>query len=167
MKVRRLSLIVVLVVLSAILLAAPVQAGRAVTEFVAWNTSIAFEWSTRTTGGVVHGSNSFVEGITSSDPKFQGTLTSHYECIGSEGHPQSTADYPWGPCNGVWRLEVPGSGGWWEGNAKGMPQSDFRVYCARATGKGYGAFAGMKVEWIQADLSEWGVQRVVRITGSE
>ena len=166
MKTRRLFLCIGLVLLATLFVVLPAQAEKPkVTEFVAYNTSVAFEWTVRSTGGADHGSNSFVEGIDSIDPRFRGTLTSHYECIGLVGHPQSTSDYPWGPCNGAWRLGVPGSGGWWEGNGKGMPQADFRVHCIRATGRGYGRFAGMKVEWIIADLSDWGVRRTVRITG--
>ena len=166
MKTRRLFLCIGLVLLATLFVVLPAQAGRPqVAEFVAWNTSYTWESIPRFTGGAVHYSNSFVEGITSSDPRFQGTMTSHYECAGPLNNPQATPDYGWGPCMGAWRLDVPGSGGWWEGNASGMPQSDFRIHCVRATGRGYGRFAGMKVEWIIADLSDWAVHRTVRITG--
>jgi hypothetical protein len=165
MKTRRFPLCLALLLLAALCIAFPAQAGRTASGFVATNTSYWDNFVWHTAGNSIHRTNTFVEGITSPDARFRGTLNSQYECGGTIVHPNDPG-IGWGPCNGNWRLDVPGTGGWWEGHANGLPQADYRVGVVKATGKGYGAFAGMKVQWDITYLWEWGVQRTVRITAA-
>jgi hypothetical protein len=169
MKTRRTFVLLALVLLAALLLAAPVQAGRKVTEFLAasvsWDYTLIGE---STTGGVLHQQIRGVETMRATDPRFEGTLTTDFVCIGLPGHPQSDpTGASWGTCNYTWRLEATGSSGW-QGVAHGYPQTDFRVLMMKATGQGYGEFSGMKIEWtISADFYQDPYYIRGSITGSE
>ena len=146
MRTRRLSLVFALMFLAALLVVAPVQAGRTVAEFMAYTDFISDSPSERTTGIVGHSHNSVVERTHATDPRFEGLLTTDWECIALYDHPGIVEGNPWGPCKINWQVEVTDSDGW-EGVGHLYPQSDFRVRVLKCAGQGYGQFTGMRVEW--------------------
>jgi hypothetical protein len=167
MQTRRLGMCIALVVLVALFVALPAQAGKpVVTEFQAYSTSFDYieplVWYT--TGAVWHGGSVTIENIESGDARFRGAMTTSWYNIYMPDHAHRPSQIGWGPCTTDWRLDVPDLGGWWEGAGKVYPQTDSRVLTMRATARGYGSFTGMKVEYTLAGGSGWPLYRTVRIT---
>lgn len=152
MKVRRMSLVVVLVLLSAILLAVPVQAGRNMSQFTFHLTRIDVDYfiPRENTGAVflfAWGIAGPVEG--SGDNRVNGTFTwdvksttilpnSHYDA----------ANYGWGPGTGTWRIASEDGFSGWEGNSIAFALGDLKPSNPfRARGVGFGKYKNMQIEW--------------------
>ncbi len=170
MKLRKLVSMCALALLVVAVLAVPAQAAPPQTEeFIAVDTDFVWIDSVeRLTGNASHYINTWYEVVDSPDPRFRGTLSSEYVCNGTQlNHPNPT-EWPgwglvgWGPCRGVWKLEVTADSGW-VGQGAGLPQSDYRQGMGTSTGVGYGTLKGMTVKWYQVNLTEWGVLRHVTI----
>ena len=146
MRTRRLSLVLALAFLAALLVVVPVQAGRKVTEFLAYTNSWQEDPIERPTGAALHYYNHTSEIIHATDLRIEGTLTTQWKCSALWEHKLSVpGEVYWGQCNTTWRVEVTDSDGW-EGVGHWYPQADFRVLMMKYTGTGYGQFKGMKVE---------------------
>jgi hypothetical protein len=156
MKLRRLSLVVVLVALSAILLAAPVQAGRSVTPFrfgfQECNVPVdpGYSFTERNSGPVVHLTFDMWGTVTGSDPRVTGYFT--LESIGPivVPNPHNTDVAFWGPGDGTWCLAGPNGSGW-KGSSHVHAQNDMAKwpdsFLVRAKGVGYGDYEGLRIEF--------------------
>ena len=152
MKTRRLSLVLMLVLLTALLVVVPVQAGRTVTQVQFWpvdDPSWTGELPYRETGAVGHYVWSLEGPVEGSDPRVEGNLswTMQGPTVWPNPHPCAPDAY-WGPLDGTWRLVTPEGG--WEGTCR-VP-----VWCdpvkwpdspMTARGNGFGAYKNMHIEW--------------------
>ncbi len=152
MKAHKLSLILALVVLSVMLLAAPVQAGRTVTTFVDvpvrfTNSEVVnYRWS----GTVSHADYITWLTVESDDPRLAGELTWVCHEITVTQNPQY-ALWDWGNAPGTWRLVTSTEGGvssGWEGTVSHPPNKEGpegeNLY---ARGNGFGMYKNMHIEW--------------------
>ncbi|MBN1402549.1 MAG: hypothetical protein JXA74_17040 [Anaerolineae bacterium] len=156
MGTRRLWLTVVLALLSAVLLAAPVQAGRTATPFVFqmvgcesgqvgldcgyYETGAAQHWDCLLTGPVAGGP----EAVT-------GYLTWRQTGPCIVDHPYSAGDGAWwGPAKAEWKLAVSDGSGWM-GHGHTDPWTDPDKWpnsgMEHAKGVGYGDYGGMYIEF--------------------
>jgi hypothetical protein len=157
MKVRKLSLIVALVVLGAILLAAPVQAERTVVPYTCEYEEILEEsYGWYQTGGVLH-ITGLIRGKMSCDTPMLdgGTMVTTIKIAYVPGNPHpDPVGLGWGPVVGKWRMEVPTTAGQptsgWQGVIHQHPWSDPdkwpEVMVLWSSGNGFGLYQGMHME---------------------
>ena len=160
MKLHKLSSIIILVLLSAILLAAPVQAGRTVIPFTfGWTDIYADFLSYRIVGTVEQFSYIFTATIVSEEPRLDGAkLTMYGYCtrqLDSPHPPDPALGGGWGPTYGTWSIITsaegePASG--WQGVSHIPPQGeparwpDF-VLQYRASGNGFGEYKNTRLTY--------------------
>jgi hypothetical protein len=155
MKARKLSLVLALVVLSAMLLAAPVQAGRTVTPFTFQMTDVVYELPKYVMTGPVGHFIFVAKGtVVSGDPRLDGgqlTITWHGPEVYPNPHPVILGT-AWGPVPGKFEIILPGEPlAAWQGSTSWPPWSDPTKWpdtlMARGRGNGVGAYKNMHIEW--------------------
>ena len=158
MKTRRLSLVLMLVLLTALLLVAPVQAGRAVTGFTFTIPGADWDWDTivstwRDTGPVDHFVVVIKAKVSSANQKLNGgklTLTLQDHCVTPNRHDIGGC---WGPAPGKWQIVASAEGGalsGWEGTTSGGPWTDPRfprMHILNGSGHGFGVYKNMHIDW--------------------
>jgi hypothetical protein len=167
MNVRRLSAMLMLVFLALILVAMPAQAARSVTgftfgfancpsggDYAASGADPGYALAIRQTGPILHGTFELYGHVSGSDPRVNGHfyLVSVGPTVVPNAHTIIDPLSPvfWGPGNGTWRLDD-GAGSGWQGGCHVHPWNDVirwpDSFVVRATGAGYGAYAGMRIEF--------------------
>ena len=153
MKMRRLSLVLVLVLLAALLLVVPVQAGRTVTAFVhvpVHLIGVVFadeSW----TGPVLHG-HYVIKAWVDGGPKLAGELTWTCQEVSVTPNPHDPNGF-WGTAPGTWKIIISAPGqplSGWEGTVSHPPakQGHENLY---ARGNGFGMYKNMHIEWAIID----------------
>jgi len=167
MKTRRLSLVLMLVLLAALLVVAPVQAGRKVASFT-FHCNGSVVWSWRDTGSATHFLIVIAGPTVDGDARVTGNLTWNLLATGVWPNPHNANSMPgtvWGPGTGNWRLVTPDGLSGWEGTVGTQPQTDPAKWqdanVWRAKGNGFGVYKNMRIEWAvfplpdPAVVSDW------------
>ena len=121
MKVRKLSTIIILVLLSAILLAAPVQAGRTPIPFSFHLTNVGIQsYSYRDTAGAEHLEFVLTGTVVSAETALNGgqyTYRGQGTAVFHNPHPIVIPGWGWGPGRATWRVVISKGGelSGWEG----------------------------------------------------
>ncbi len=164
MKARKLSLVAFLVVLSVILLAAPVQAGRAVETF----TFTLADGDMEVVDYAVHGATERYElkitgtCVSGSEKLNGGQLTWLGYCTASYP-PGSPHPLGWGPCEGSWQIIAAGdASSGWKGRSVSYPMSDPdkfpKTYRLHGQGNGFGAYDKTHIDYsayVGGDTDLW------------
>jgi len=157
MKVHKLFSVVLLVVCSAMLLAAPVQAGRATTPVTFQITDMSIGYTERMAGPISQ-RVWLIEGpVASDDGRLVGYLTwnLYVTCVWPNAHNASAPpDLVWGPVSSDWQIVTSAPGeplSGWRGTAHTRPQIDPAKWEGinnyRATGNGFGLYRSLHIEW--------------------
>lgn len=161
MKLRKLSMLCVLVLLATAMVVAPVQAGKTVTPFTFefdWDTAVITEVRTYT-GVMFHSDWSMTAIMISTEPKVgSGELFMELQGAILPDHPHSLPECLkgagcWGPGPGTFRIVVPPSTGQpesgWEGTVRLNPWADPSKWpnsgLVTFTGNGFGLYKNMHI----------------------
>jgi hypothetical protein len=166
MKVRKLMLVAALLMLSAALLAAPVQAGRAHTPitFSPTKTAAMDFPNARWSGPVLHVDWLVDVPVNGSGPQVTGrfSLTMHALVVYSNAHVEPNPEGSgWGPINGTWKLVT--EQGTWEGTVHMFPMCKIeefpKSFYMNGRGNGTGAYENMHISWgvsaVSWDTQDW------------